>query len=224
MAGKKRARRYRLPLYQRALKRWISATFWMAVFLAAFAVAAWFFAPQISTTKIYILAGAAVAAGLVTLLFFAIRKSSYVCCMQKYLLIATPFLRVKVPYRRIKRTFNSEMSALFPAKKLSTSRRDILGPLAGHTALILVLDSYPRSPGLMRAFMSPFFFYEKSPHFVLLVDDWMSLSVELESIRSAAKQQPLPPPASGGPMMPASRKQAPAKPKKSGSGLLSNLD
>jgi len=223
MAGKK-ARRYHLPLYQRALKRWISATFWMAVFLAAFGTAAWYFAPQITTGQIYALFGAAVAAGLLTLLFFAIRKGSYVRCMPKHLLIATPFLRVKVPYRRIKRTANSEMSALFPAKKLSTSRRDILGPLAANTALILVLDKYPMSPGLMRAFMSPFFFYDKTPHFVLLVDDWMSLSIELESIRSAAKQQPLPPPPSGGPMMPAPRKQAPAKPKKGSSGLLSNLD
>ena len=220
----RKGRRYRLPLYQRALKRWISATFWMTVFLAAFGAAAWFFAPEITETQVFIIWGAAIAAGLLTLLFFAIRKSSYVRCMQKHLLIATPFLRVKVPYRRIKRTSNAEMSSLFPARKLSTSRRDILGPLASNTALILWLDGYPMSPGLMRTMMSPFFFYEKTPHFVLLVDDWMGLSIELESIRSALKQQvpPVAPP--GGPMMPQPRKQAPAKPKKSSSGLLSNLD
>lgn len=217
----RKARRYLLPLYQRALKRWISATFWMSVFLAAFGAAAWYFAPEITETQVFILWGAAVAAGLVTLFFFAIRKGSYVRCMQKHLLIATPFLRVKVPYRRIKRTSNAEMSSLFPARKLSTSRRDILGPWASNTALILWLDGYPTSPGLMRAMMSPFFFYEKTPHFVLLVDDWMGLSIELESVRSAAKQQAPPP---GGPMMPAPARQAPAKPKKSGSGLLSNLD
>lgn len=219
-----KGRRYRLPLYQRALKRWISATFWMGVFLAAFGAAAWFSAPDIDTLGIYLLWGAAIAAGLLAFFFFAIRNGSYVRCIPNYLLIATPFLRVKVPYRRIGRTFTSEMSSLFPVKKLSPARRDILGPLARNTALVLTLDGYPMSPGLMRAFMSPFFFYEKSPHFVLLVDDWMGLSVELESIRSAAKGQSVPPPPSGGPLMPAPRKQAPAKAKKSSSGLLSNLD
>lgn len=220
----RKTRRYRLPLYQRALNRWISATFWMTVFLAAFGAAAWRFAPEIAETQIFLLWGAAVAAGMLTLLFFVIRKSSHVRCMQKYLLIATPFLRVKVPYRRIKRTSNAEMSSLFPARKLSTSRRDILGPLASNTAIILWLDAYPMSPGLMRALMSPFFFYEKTPHFVLLVDDWMGLSIELESIRSAARQQAPPPAYPGGPMMPPPARQAPAKPKQSSSGLLSNLD
>jgi hypothetical protein len=217
-------RRYRLPLYRRALNRWISATFWMAVIMAASGAAAWFFAPEIDTTNIYIWWGVAAVAGIVAAFLFAIRNGSYVRCRPNYLLIATPFLRVKVGYRRIRRTFTSEMSALFPAKKLSASRRDILGPLASHTALVLALDGYPLSPGLMRAFMSPFFFYEKSPHFVLLVDDWMSLSVELESIRAAAKGQSVPPPPTGGPIMPAPKKKTPEKVKQSSSGLLSNLD
>jgi hypothetical protein len=220
----KKSRRYRLPLYERTLKRWISATFWMAVFLAAFGAAAWYFAPDITDVQIYMLLGAASAAALVTLLLFSIRKGSYVRCFTTYLLIASPFLRVKVPYRRIKRTFTSEMSALFPVKKLSAARRDILAPFARSTALIIVLDSYPVSAGLLRAFMSPFFFYEKTPHFVLLVDDWMSLSIEMESIRTIAKQQPPPQAPPGGPRPPAAGKQQPPQPKKSSSGLLSNLD
>ena len=216
-----KSRRYKLPLYERALKRWISATFWMAVFLVAFAAAAWFFAPDITDWQVYILLAAAVAAGLVTLILFSIRKGSYVRCFPTYLLIAAPFLRVKVPYRRIKRTFTSEMSTLFPVKKLSAARRDILAPFARQTALVLVLDAYPASRGLLRAFMSPFFFYEKSPHFVLLVDDWLGLSVEMESIRTAAKREP-PPPPPGAPKPPEAHK--PQEPKKSSSGLLSNLD
>jgi hypothetical protein len=221
MPGNK-TRRYRLPLYERTLKRWISATFWMAIFLAAFGAAAWFFSPEINIVQIYVLWGAAVAAGLLTLLFFAIRKGSYVRCFPTYLQIVSPFLRVKVPYRHIKRTFTSEMSELFPVKKLSASRRDILAPFARNTALVLVLDAYPASPALLRAFMSPFFFYEKSPHFVLLVDDWMSLSIEMESIRTDARRRSPPPPPAGGPRPPAQGKPAP--PKKSSSGLLSNLD
>jgi hypothetical protein len=218
----KKSRRYKLPLYERTLKRWISATFWMGVFLAAFGAAAWYFSPDITDVQIFMLFGAAAAAALVTLILFAIRKGSYVRCFPTYLLIASPFLRVKVPYRRIKRTFTSEMSALFPIKKLSAARRDILAPFARSTALIIVLDSYPVSAGWLRTFMSPFFFYEKSPHFVLLVDDWMGLSIEMESIRTMIKQQP-PQAPPGGPKPPAPGKQ-PAQPKKSSSGLLSNLD
>jgi hypothetical protein len=36
----------------------------------------------------------------------------------------------------------------------------------------------------LRLFLSPLFFKDKTPHFVILVKDWMKLSAEMESMRS----------------------------------------
>ena len=36
---------------------------------------------------------------------------------------------------------------------------------------------------MLRFFLSRFFFKDRTPHFVILVDDWMRFSTELESLR-----------------------------------------
>jgi len=37
---------------------------------------------------------------------------------------------------------------------------------------------------LLRMFLSRFFFKDKTPHFVILVKDWMGLSTEIDSFRT----------------------------------------
>jgi hypothetical protein len=68
--------------------------------------------------------------------------------------------------------------------------RDIFSPLANHTAVIIELNGYPISPILLRLFLSRFFFKDKTPHFVILVQDWMRFSSELESMRSGIDPNP----------------------------------
>jgi len=55
--------------------------------------------------------------------------------------------------------------------------------LAGKTAHVIHLNGYPLPPGLLRLFLSPFFFKDKTPHLVILVRDWLRFSTELDSIR-----------------------------------------
>jgi len=73
---------------------------------------------------------------------------------------------------------------LFPPQSVSSWRREIIQPLAKMTALVIELTGYPMSQSSLRLFLSPLFFKDKTPHFVILVDDWMKLSNELESMRS----------------------------------------
>ena len=40
----------------------------------------------------------------------------------------------------------------------------------------------------LRLFLSPFFFKDKTPHLVILVQDWMAFSTELESLRVTAEE------------------------------------
>ena len=70
--------------------------------------------------------------------------------------------------------------------------QDIFSPLANNTAVVIELTGYPVSPVLLRLFLFRFFFKDKTPHFVILVKDWMRFSSELESMRSGIDLNPPP--------------------------------
>ena len=120
---------------------------------------------------------------LVALVMFAFRKSAYVRPFGAYLRLATPFLRLNISYKRLLRASPAPMSALFPPKNISNWRQEILEPLRKKTAIVVELNGYPFSQTGLRFFLSPFFFKDKTPHFVILVEEWMSFSTELEILR-----------------------------------------
>jgi hypothetical protein len=132
----------------------------------------------------------AVAVGVLTILgglfLLVIRYFAYIRAFPDHLKVVTPFLRLNISYKRLQKTTTVEMGQLFPRKSMSGWMWDIFEPLAGKTALILELKSYPISPTVLRLFLSRFFFKDKTPHLVILVKDWMRLSSELDSMRSGA--------------------------------------
>lgn len=129
---------------------------------------------------------------LMGLFFWSIRYFAYVQPLANHLKLVTPFLRVNISYKRIKKTTTTEMRYLFSSKKMSGWVRDIFSPLATQTAVVIELSGYPVSPFLLRLFLSRFFFKDKTPHLVLLVKDWMRFSAELESMRSGIDPNPPP--------------------------------
>jgi len=116
--------------------------------------------------------------------FFLIRYIAYVQVFPGYLKFVTPFLRFNISAKRIHRTTATEMGQLFPPKSMSGWLRDIFAPLSRKTAVIIDLKGYPISPVILRMFLSRFFFKDKTAHLVILVEDWMKLSSELDSMRS----------------------------------------
>ncbi|MDD2923503.1 MAG: hypothetical protein PHQ36_14550, partial [Anaerolineales bacterium] len=112
------------------------------------------------------------------------RKSGYVQPFTDHLRLATPFLRLNISYKRFRRTASANMGALFPPKSVSKWRADIIQPLANKTAIVVELTGHPMSQSALKLFLSPLFFKDKTPHLILLVDDWMRLSGELESMRA----------------------------------------
>jgi hypothetical protein len=128
------------------------------------------------------------AIGVLTILgglfLLVIRRFAYVQAFPDHLLIATPFMRINISYKRLQRTTTAEMRQLFPRKSMGGWIWDIFEPLANKTAVIIELKGYPISPRILRLFLSRFFFKDKTPHFVLLIKDWMRFSSELESMRS----------------------------------------
>lgn len=178
----KAGRRYPLVVYRFMLDRWWPAVLalGLALFGLAWAVYQWGF----ESWRWFTLASVGGFILLASLFLLAIRNIAYVQPRSDHLRLVTPFLRINISYKRIRRTSSATMSALFPPKSLSGWQREMMEPLMKMTALVIELNGYPITQSVLRFFLSRFFFKDKTPHFVILVQDWMRFSTELESMRA----------------------------------------
>jgi hypothetical protein len=190
----KGGRRYSLLMYEYMLDRWWPTTLVLGVAL----IGLWWPVSRhpLGQMEPWRSIGMLTTGGfvlIVTAFLFLIRKAAYVQPFRDHLRLVTPFLRMNISYKRFHRTSTVDMRTLFLSKKLSGWKRDLIRPIAGKTAIVIELTGHPVSPLYLRFFLSPFFFKDNSPHFVILVRDWMRFSTEIESLRfssSPVVQQP----------------------------------
>lgn len=183
--------KYPLIVYRHMLSRWWTPM--IAIGLGMFALAYSEYIDPIAQFLPWRWQLFAVIGGLaifVGLFFWVIRYFAYVQPLANHLKLVTPFLRVNISYKRIKKTTATEMRYLFSYKNMSGWVRDIFSPLATQTAVVIELSGYPISPVVLRLFLSRFFFKDKTPHLVILVKDWMRFSAELDSMRSGIDLNP----------------------------------
>ncbi len=184
-------RRYLLVLYAYILTRWWKTLLLLGLILLGIAGGAYFFPNRfpglaiwpISINGLLSLAGAGLFALLVAFFLLTIRKFAYVQPFENYLLLVTPFLRLKISYRRIRQASSVEVPKLFPLHRYRGRKRAILKHLMKYTAIVLELNALPLSRASLGLFLSPLFFPDKSPRIALIVPDWMKFSAELESFR-----------------------------------------
>jgi hypothetical protein len=137
--------------------------------------------PLIETHKVHwILAGAVVCLAIT---FFALlaRNMAYVQASSTHLRVVTPFLRVNISYRRIRNVHSANFTNLYPPNQSGWAQRSALSDYYGKTVIVIVLNSFPISPGVLKLFMPKQMFSPKEPGIVLLVPNWMTLSTEIDS-------------------------------------------
>jgi hypothetical protein len=185
--------KYPLVVYRHMLNRWWPAMIAMGLGMFALAYAEYLDPmAQFLSWRWQILAGVGILAILVGFFLLVIKQIAYVQPLPGHLKLVTPFMRINISYKRFKKTTTTEMRYLFPHKSLSGWMQDIFAPLATKTAMVIDLNGYPISPFILRLFLSRFFFKDKTPHLVILVNDWMRFSAELESMRTSTDLQPIP--------------------------------
>ena len=117
------------------------------------------------------------------------RNMGYVQAKADHLLLATPFLRLKISYRRIVSARPMEFVQLFSPKRMSWADRRFAEPYFGKTILVVILNGYPLSPAILRLFLSKFIFHpQESAGFVLVTPDWMALSTEIDSYQGSWRE------------------------------------
>jgi len=183
--------KYPLIVYRHMLNRWWPAL--IAIGLGMFALAYSEYLDPLGKFlpwRWQLFASIGVLSIFIGIFFWIIRYFAYVQPFPNYLKFVTPFIRVNISYKRFKKTTATEMRYLFAYKSMSGWVRDIFSPLASKTALVIDLNGYPISPVLLRLFLSRFFFKDKTAHFVILVQDWMRFSSELDTMRSGIDPNP----------------------------------
>jgi hypothetical protein len=181
MAVKKGGRKYPLVIFTTMLSRW-----WTAVFTLGLAMLglAWGVRNLVlESWRWMAFGGLGIVLIVIGLVMFLMRKSAYVQPFTDHLKLVTPFLRLNISYKRFTRTSTASMGMLFPPKNVGKALAEIVEPLARMTAIVIEVKALPMTQSSLRMFLSPLFFKDKSQHIVILVEDWMRFSAEMDSLR-----------------------------------------
>jgi hypothetical protein len=183
MKARKLGRRHFLILYQRTMNRLWPSTFLLGLLL----IAMWWWSGDIFPSLAYPFDPLVLAGGIIlevfALLIFLIRNMAYVQAGQDNLRVITPFLRLKISYRRVRIVRPVEFQQLFPPQKAGWAQRRFLQPFYGQTVLVVDLHDYPLRPGLLRLFLHRTMFSPQGKGLVFVVKDWMGLSTELANFQ-----------------------------------------
>lgn len=177
-------RRHPLIVYRKIINRWWPETLTLGLILMALA---WpIYQDPLGQVQPWRWKGMLVLGGgtiLIALMLLAMRSMAYVQVLQTHIKLVTPFLRLNISHKRLQRSTTAEMRTIFPPEKMRGWKREVIASLGARTAVVLELNGWPAVPEILRLFLSQLFFKDNMPNFVILVDDWMRFSTELESMR-----------------------------------------
>jgi hypothetical protein len=181
--AKKRGKRFRLLIYERMWQRWGLSS--LLVALASGML--WVLAPRIrflpSSLRMLILIQALASFAIFAYAFMA-RRMAWVQCRPDHLHIQSPIYPLSISYARIKVVRPSELAHIFDPSKEKPGRRDWLRPYWGMTAVVVEISKYPVKKDWLRLWFNRYMFSPEVAGFVFLVDDWMTLSRQLDDSRS----------------------------------------
>ena len=186
----KAGHRFPLLIYRAMIDRWWPVTLFLALSLL---LLAWpVYKDPLGQAESWRWEGLVYLSGVAlafTVMLLIMRSVAYVQAFPTHIKLVTPFLRFNISYKRLRRYTTSEVRTIFTPATVRGWKRDVIGPLSSKTAIILELNGWPAQPELLRLFLSSFFFKDKTPHFVVIVQDWMRLSLEIDSMRTGGGTQ-----------------------------------
>jgi len=190
MPARKPGNRHILLLYRFSLNRLWKPTLLLALVLGAVATLPFFVdTPMVNASNEgLIFTGALISLAFAAFAFVA-RSMAFVQAMPDRIVVGTPFLRLKISYRRVRSIHPTSFAELFPPANAGWANREFLLAFAGKTAVVVELKHYPMKRALLRLFLPPQMFSPRSTGLVLVVQDWMAFSTELDSLMGAWLQE-----------------------------------
>lgn len=181
--AKKRGKRFHLLIYERMWQKWGI----LSLLVALASGVLWLLAPRAqflpSSLRILILVPALASLAIFAYAFMA-RRMAWVQCRPNHIHIQTPIYPLTVSYARVKVVRPTEFSHIFDPSKEKPGRRNWLLPYWGKTAVVVEISKYPIKKNWLRLWFNRYMFSPQVTGFVFLVDDWMTLSRQLDDFRS----------------------------------------
>jgi hypothetical protein len=184
---RKRGRKYNLLIYDPLWDRWgnlgilafiISLILWIA--------APSVLAPPFDRGMMRHMILLASAAGLLLFLYgLAARKWASVQCFPNYVRVQGPIYPLIISYRRVEGTRPLQIGRLFNIDEEKRARNMWPEKYWGMTGISLDLGAYPVSENWLRLWFDRYLFNPQAKGFILLVEDWLSFSRELNEYLSA---------------------------------------
>lgn len=178
----KPSKRFPLLVYRALARRWFGPALWMI----PAGVLLWWVASRFSGLATRYAPLALVISGVGTLiaLYALLARRAGVRCFSDHFTIYTPLYPVAFAYRRIQTTRPTELDTIFPQQKEKGARRRLYQGLWHKTALVVDLKGYPLPRWWLKLWLSPYLFSPQKTGLVLLVEEWMALSRQLDEGRS----------------------------------------
>lgn len=101
----------------------------------------------------------------------------------EYLRLQGPLRGFNISYGRIRSITSAQVVQHYPRDKWTGAERRLLAPLRGYTAVFIELNTFPRALRFREWWFPRLFFGTARPGLLLIVDDWLSLSQEVEIAR-----------------------------------------
>lgn len=176
-------KKHRLLYYKHTMARVSRLSFLLDMVL-------WFIwlvvSPQMSTEMSdFVWYAAVLVLGIALFAKFA-KNRGYAQAKTGYLLLATPFLRLKISYKRIRSSHAVEFVQIFSPRKMSWANKRFARPYFNMTALAVVLDEFPIPKVILGLFLPKYSFHpQEKAGFILVVKNWLALSTEIDSYKSS---------------------------------------
>jgi hypothetical protein len=173
------ATRFPLLVYRRLFQMW----FWPGLLLLAAAATLFILDPLGLGDWRWVFLPVVLIAGLLTGLAI-LGRAAYVQAHPRALRLRTPLLPMVISYGRLNTIRTTPFKAQYPPENLSWSQRQLAEKLYGRTCLLVELNSYPMSRRILSLFLGRFLLPMNSTGLVLLVEEWLQLSNEIEGARA----------------------------------------
>ena len=183
-------KRHPLIVYRRMMTRILRAavlldiTLWAVYYQARLGRVLAFFPPR----DLILLFCAAIGLVVVMLVMVA-RLRGFVQARMGYLVIVTGILTLKISYRRVLSARPVDFGQLYSPAGMKWADKNFLQPYFGKTILAIITKGYPVSPRVLRLFFPKFFIHPKDTGFLLIIEDWMGLSTEIDQLMNAWREK-----------------------------------
>jgi len=179
-------------------RRWARMLRLPGLLIAVASGAVWWFAPNdpLLAERDWVFIVLGLVGGLIFLYSLWVRQMAYVRCYPDYLKIRTPFMAVAISYKRILQVRPVEFHMQLPLSKMKRTQRRLLEPFLTQTVIVLELRQFPTSERRLRTWLPWFMFASQVTGFVLVTNDWMTLSRQVSAfsdrwtVRRQAQQRP----------------------------------